>query len=174
VSNLLDTRLPQLTAYGEVVKNLGAEHALIVHCCGLDELSAVGPADAIEVRKGQPTRRFKIDPLEIGIPRCDIKDLAGGEPEENAAILRSVFAGGDRARGAIADTIALNAGAALYVYGLAGSIQEGYRLAIDKLRSGHVLGVLDRFASVSTCLEKGEPITKAPKLAPAPAPLPAP
>jgi anthranilate phosphoribosyltransferase len=73
---------------------LGAEHALIVHCQGLDELAAVGPAEAREVSQAFGIKTLVIDPQAMGIAKCSIDDLKGGEPEVNAAIIRAVFAGG--------------------------------------------------------------------------------
>ncbi|GBG32783.1 Anthranilate phosphoribosyltransferase [Hondaea fermentalgiana] len=145
-----------LDVYAEVVHKLGAEHALIVHCCGLDELAAVGVADAREVTP-QGVQKITVDPQAMGIAQCKIKDLEGGEPAENAAIIRDIFSGGDKAEGAVADTIALNAGAALYVYGLCDSVEAGYKTAIAKLQSGDVLATLDKFAETSTRLAASAP-----------------
>ena len=124
-----------LQTYGEVLFKLGVEHALVVHCCGLDELSAVGVAEAVEVTPAGITK-LTIDPADFGVPRCTIADLKGGDCEENATILRAVLGGGAAASGPIADTIALNAGAALYVYGSAASVGEGYAIAIAAMKDG--------------------------------------
>lgn len=153
-----------LDTYAQVLQALEVEHALVVHCCGLDELAAVGVAEAVEVRDGT-ARRLQIDPQSMGIAQCSIADLKGGEPQENADRIRAVFAGGDAAKGAIPDTIALNAGAALYVYGAAASVEEGYKIAIAKMQAGEVLPVLDKFARVSSALDEKEPAAKLPKTA---------
>mmetsp|Transcript_18698 Transcript_18698/g.33145 ORF Transcript_18698/g.33145 Transcript_18698/m.33145 type:complete len:347 (+) Transcript_18698:2129-3169(+) len=142
-----------LDTYAKVVQKLGAEHALIVHCCGLDELAAVGVADAIEVTQDK-IERIQIDPASMGIAACTIKDLEGGGPEQNAEIIRNVFSGGDGAKGPIGDTIALNAGAALYVFGIADSIEAGFKMASEKLVSGEVLPVLEKFSKVATALDE--------------------
>lgn len=149
-----------LDTYAQVVHSLGAEKALIVHCQGLDELASVGVAQAREISQKDGIKTVTIDPQAMGITKCTIADLKGGEPEENAAIIRGVFAGGAGAQGPIAETIALNAGAALYVYGLADSVESGYKMALAKLQSGDVLPVLEKFASISSKLEKGEPAPK--------------
>lgn len=67
--------------------------ALVVHSMGLDELTPMGPADVVEVAEGQPLRRYSLDPRDVGIPRCSVEDLKGGDAALNAQILRDVFAG---------------------------------------------------------------------------------
>jgi len=107
-----------LPIYGEALRTLGVEHAIVVHCGGLDELAPIGIAHAVEVRRGEAVKTLEIDTLALGLQECSIDDLRGGEPEENAAIIRRVLAGGAKGREVhIAETIALNAGAALYVSG---------------------------------------------------------
>ena len=142
-----------LQTYGEVLFKLGVEHALVVHCCGLDELSAVGVADAVEVTPAGITK-VTIDPADFGVPRCTIADLKGGDCEVNAAILRGVLGGGAAATGPIADTIALNAGAALYVYGSAASVGEGYAIAIAAMKDGTATtATLKKWAALSAELD---------------------
>jgi anthranilate phosphoribosyltransferase len=139
-----------LELYGNTVHALGAEHALIVHCCGLDELAPLGVADAVEVTPEGGVRRIQIDcTAGMGLAQCTIPDLAGGSCDDNAGILRGVFAGGDGATGPVADTIALNAGAGLYVMGMASSIKEGLDKAREVLRSGKCLETLETWAKTT-------------------------
>jgi anthranilate phosphoribosyltransferase len=141
-----------LQVFGEVYVSLGVEHGLVVHCAGLDEFNAIGAADVVEVKIGEPLRRYTIEPEEIGIPRTTLLDLKGGDATENAAILRRVFSGGDASDNAIGNTIAYNAGAGLYVYGLADSIKSGYEMAKAKLASGVALKTLDKWAETAQAL----------------------
>src|SRR4029079_18443991 len=77
---------------------LGAGRAFVVHgASGIDELSPTGPNLVYEVVDGS-VRRREIDPLDLGIERCDPDELCGGETEENAAKIRDVFAGGSGGR----------------------------------------------------------------------------
>lgn len=141
-----------LDVYGRVLLGLGrVEHALVVHCCGLDELAPIGVADAIEIKNGKMTTR-KIDCLALGIPKCTISDLRGGTKEVNAKIIRNVLRG--ERNGPIADTIALNAGAGLYVYGSVPSIRDGYKKAREMLRSGAAIRKLEAWASLAEGLAK--------------------
>jgi anthranilate phosphoribosyltransferase len=138
-----------LETYGSALASLGVvEHALVVHCCGLDELAPLGEADAIEVR-GSVATRINIDTLAIAGPRCAISDLRGGSPEENAASIRDLLAGGDdAATGPVGRTVALNAGAALYVSGHSATIAQGFAAAQESIRAGHGAAALARWSKV--------------------------
>ncbi len=72
--------------------------ALVVHSMGLDELTPMGPADVVEVTAGAPLKRYSLDPRDLGIPRCSVEDLAGGDAALNARILSDVFGGARGAR----------------------------------------------------------------------------
>jgi anthranilate phosphoribosyltransferase len=118
---------------GQVLRDLGAEHALVVHGSdGLDEITTTGPTHVSEVRGGQVTT-YSIEPERFGIRRASLEDLAGGGPEENASLMHRVLSGEE---GPLADITALNAGAALYVGGLIPSIEEGVGRAREMLASG--------------------------------------
>ena len=77
---------------GDALQKLGMKKALVVHSAGLDELPPMAPADIYEVTP-EGRRAFKLDPLDLGIPRCNVEDLAGGDAAFNAKILREVFGG---------------------------------------------------------------------------------
>lgn len=141
-----------LEVFGRVFESLGVEHGLVVHCAGLDELNSIGDAEIVEVKRGQPLRRYILTPEDVGIPRSTVEDLRGGDAAENAAILRRVL-GGDWDN-AIGHTIAYNTGAGLYVYGLADSIKSGYEMAKQQLASGKPLATLDEWARVASALHK--------------------
>jgi anthranilate phosphoribosyltransferase len=143
-----------LSIYGSVLHRLGVEHALVVHCCGLDELAPIGVAKAVEVTSAGVVAR-DINPMLMGISKCTIADLRGGSKEVNAEILTDVMKGGPGAKGAIADTVALNAGAGLYVAGLCSSIEEGYREALKTLQSGAAFKKLQEWGAKTRELAKG-------------------
>jgi anthranilate phosphoribosyltransferase len=124
-------RLVETVAH--VLNALGAEHALVVHSRdGLDEISVSAPTRVCEVRDGKVSA-YDITPEEIGVNMHRIEELAGGDARVNADIARSILNG---ANGAKHDVVVANAGAALYVAGLASSIKEGVTLARESLRSG--------------------------------------
>ncbi len=97
---------------------------------GIDELSPAGPNLVFEVADGEVRERV-IDPLELGIARCDPADLAGGSPEENARTAREVLAG---ARGAKRDAVVLNAAGAIAAAGHADDLADGLGLAASRDR----------------------------------------
>src|SRR5215204_5494176 len=89
-----------------VLADLGARRAFVVHGAdGIDELSPAGPNLVCEVVGGR-VRRREIDPLDLGVSRCDPVDLRGGSSEENAARVQAIFAGAD---GGARDAVLLNA-----------------------------------------------------------------
>jgi len=131
---------------GQVQLELGAEHALVVHGSdGLDEITTTGPTAIAEARDGE-LRTWELDPRDFGVARAKPEDLAGGTPEENAAALRRVLLGEE---GPLADITALNAGAALYVAGRAESIEAGYAVGREALRSGAALEKLEELRRMS-------------------------
>ncbi|GFR41338.1 hypothetical protein Agub_g2023 [Astrephomene gubernaculifera] len=146
-----DTSISELMA-GSLMR-MGVRKALVVHSMGLDELTPMGPADVVEVAAGGAMRRYTLDPRDVGIPRCEVEDLKGGDAALNAAILRDVLAG---QRGPVADALVLNAGYALAAAQVAGSPAEGVALAAEVQRRGDATRVLDTWAAVSQQCAKQE------------------
>jgi anthranilate phosphoribosyltransferase len=126
----------------DVLARLGARTAYVVHgACGIDELSPAGPNLVAEVRDGD-VREFELDPLELGVERCDPDDLRGGTPAENANAIREVFAG---AGGGRRDAILLNAAGAIAAGGGAADLREGLAAAREAVDSG---GAAERLADL--------------------------
>lgn len=131
---LLGVYAPSLVEpIAHVLAELGSEHALVVHGeDGLDEITTTGATHVCEVRDGT-VRAYTLEPESFGIARAPLAALAGGGPEENAALMRQVLAG---APGPLADVTALNAGAALYVGGVAADLAAGVARAHAVLAAG--------------------------------------
>lgn len=136
-------------AYGQVVakalRELGSEHVLVV--CGsdgaggvLDELSSCGDTQVWELKDGE-IKSYTTTPADLGVARCAVGALKGGDAQQNAAALDSIFRGEPGPRG---DAIAINGGAALYVGGFVASLREGTDQAQELLRTGAVKDRLDR------------------------------
>ena len=118
----------------EVLARLGARRAFVVHgAAGIDELSPAGPNLVGEVVDGDVRERM-IDPLELGVPRCDPAELVGGGPAENAARIRAIFEGAENAGAKSA--ILLNAAGAIAAGGHAADLREGLGYAREALESG--------------------------------------
>jgi anthranilate phosphoribosyltransferase len=116
-----------------VLLRLGAHRAFVVHGAGgIDELSPTGPNLVCEVAGGR-VRRREIDPLDLGVPRCDPADLRGGSPQENAATIRAVFEGSN---GGAQSAVLLNAAGAIAASGHARNLREGLAAATEAVDSG--------------------------------------
>ena len=134
----------------EVLAQLGARRAFVVHGAGgIDELSPAGPNLVCEVVKGD-VREREIDPLELGVPRCDPDELRGGSPEENAAAIRAVFEGENGGR---RSAVLLNAAGAIAAAGHAHDLREGLGLAKDALDSGAAATRLEELIRFSQTAE---------------------
>jgi anthranilate phosphoribosyltransferase len=134
----------------EVLAQLGARHAFVVHGAGgIDELSPAGPNLVCEVAEGT-VREREIDPLELGVPRCDPAELRGGSPEENAAAIRAVFAGQNGGR---RSAVLLNAAGAIAAAGHARDLRDGFGLAVEALDSGAAAARLEELIRFSKATE---------------------
>jgi anthranilate phosphoribosyltransferase len=141
---------PLVRTIAEVLAQLGARRAFVVHGAhGIDELSPAGPNDVCEVVDGEVRERI-IDPLDLGIPRCDPDALRGGSPEENAEAIRAVLAGAD---GAGRDAILLNAAGAIAAAGHAADLREGVELAREAVDSGTAAARLDELVRFSNAVQ---------------------
>jgi anthranilate phosphoribosyltransferase len=129
-----------------VLLALGAEHALVVHSRdGLDEISVSAPTHVCEVKDGA-VRGYELTPGDIGVSTHDLDLLAGGDAAENARIAASIL---DGEGGARRDVVIANAGAALYVAGLAPTIRAGVELGWQAIASGAAREKLQQLVDVS-------------------------
>ena len=102
----------------EAAHLLGIRRAAVVHGLdGIDEISISAPTRMVVVDENGSLAESTVDPSEFGISGHRLDDLTGGSAEENVALAREVLAG--KGRPAIRDAVALNAAAALAIYGLA-------------------------------------------------------
>jgi len=153
---LLGVSAPEyLEVLAGALARVGCERALVV--CGyggMDELSVAGPSSVIEVEKGVVGEPYRLAPEDCGLGRCDQAALNGGDPLENAAILRGVLAGSP---GATRDVVLLNAGAGLYAAGAVASICEGVGRARESIDSGLPARVLADLTAMTNELVETRP-----------------
>ncbi|MCL1851716.1 MAG: anthranilate phosphoribosyltransferase [Peptococcaceae bacterium] len=117
-----------------VAKELGYTNAMFVHGLdGLDEISLLGKTRINHLRHGEITT-FEIQPEDFGLARCDLADIQSRTPQDNAAVIKNVFAG--KLQDANKDAIVLNAAGALVVGGKAADFKEGVALAETLIASG--------------------------------------
>lgn len=133
-----------------VLTSLGVKRGMVVYGEDkLDEISLSAPTFICELKDGS-YQSYTITPEEFGLKRCRKEDLAGGTPEENAAITLAILQG---ERGARRDAVLLNAGAALYIGRKADSFAAGIKLAGDIIDSGKAMEKLEAFRIHSNCGE---------------------
>jgi anthranilate phosphoribosyltransferase len=125
----------------EVLQRLGADHALIVHGDdGTDEITTLGPTHVCELRNGA-IAEYDIRPEQFGVERSNIGQLAGGTANDNAAIALQIL-GGERSPAR--DIVVLNAGAAIYVAGVADSLADGVVRAAQAIDDGSAMDRLNQ------------------------------
>lgn len=130
----------------EALAGLGCEHAMVVTGeDGMDELSISGTSRVIEVVRGS-TEEWYLSADEVGLQEAPLEELAGGSPEENAAMTRAVLAG---EAGPRRDVSVLNAGAAIYVAGEVDGLPEGVRSAGEAIDSGAAARTLEHLIELT-------------------------
>jgi len=98
-----------------------------------------------EVKHGQ-VERYAMLPEDMGLARHPESEIAGGDAERNATILREVLAG---QKGACRDAALANASAALVCAGAAGDLREGVRLGAESIDRGHATEKLARLVAAT-------------------------
>ena len=124
----------QLTSLlGNVLMHLGSQHCFVVHGMdGLDEITLTAKSQISEATGGILSN-YLLDPAEFGLALVPAKQLAGGTPQENAAITRDILQG---RKGPKRDIVCLNAAPALVAARKATSLQDGFLLAGQAIDSG--------------------------------------
>jgi len=129
---------------------LGSERAWVVHGAdGIDEISTTGYTKISECRHGA-VNTFYLHPADVGLPKAAAGSLKGGDAHENARVIERVLGG---ERGAARDVVLLNAGAALFIAGEAGSVVDGILRASRAIDRGDARRTLDQLVSISTAEE---------------------
>lgn len=131
----------------EALAALGHTRALVVHGSpGMDELSPSGPSQVSELGPDGVVER-EVTPAGLGLEAHGLEGLRGGEPRDNAALIRRVLEG--KESGAARSAVLLNAGAAIYVADAAASLEEGVTVARESIDSGAALSKLNALAEAS-------------------------
>ena len=127
---------------------------MVVHGAdGLDEISITGPTRIVEIDSTDTIKDETLDLSDLGIKRYPLEGIKGGSPKDNAQTAMELVQG--KGTDAICEAVAINAGAALYVSGIADSIQNGCGAAKEAIASGRVAAKLDEIAKRSTQLKEG-------------------
>lgn len=125
--------------------------AWVVHGSdGLDEITVTGPSFVAQIANGD-LRSFEVSPEDAGLKTHDAKDLAGADPDYNAAAIHALF---DGAPGAYRDVVLLNSAAALIVADKVADLREGAEAAAGIIDSGKAKEKLARLVAVSNGRER--------------------
>lgn len=138
---------PDLVGIGvRALQRLGAEHAVVVYGQdGMDEVS-MGASTLVGELKDGEVSEYEIHPEDFGLVMASNRALKVSTPEESRALLLSVL---DDQEGPARDTVALNAGVALYAANVADSMAEGLERAREALASGAAKAKLEALVRVS-------------------------
>ncbi len=139
VVGVADPRLLELVA--GALEQLGHHRALVVHGSpGMDEVSPIGSTRVARLADGRLELEV-VEPEEMGVERVSAPSLRGGEPEDNARIIKAVLRG---EKGGPRAAVVLNAAAALYVAGVVDTLASGAEMARESLDSGAGREALER------------------------------
>ena len=134
-----------------VLKMLGSRHVITVHGSdGLDEITITGPTAVAELKHDFITE-YTIEPKQFGIDVAPIESIQVKDGDESRARVESVLA---NEPGPSRDVVVLNAAAALYVSGVAGSLWDGVALARDTLASGAAKSKLEQLVKFTRAYAK--------------------
>ncbi len=135
-----------------VLQRLGARHAMTVYGLeGLDEISVSGRTLIGELKDGR-IDEYTVHPEKFGLPVHDPGALRAATVEESR---NAVVAALENKAGAARDIVGLNAGAAIYVAGKAGSFEDGVEKAFETIKSGAARAKLDQFVKLTQQLARG-------------------
>ena len=132
---------PALTVkLAQVLQQLGSEHVLVVcGADGMDEISFTGDSHVAELKNGQVSA-YTINPAQFGLPLHTLSSIQIDNAEQSKAMILAVLNG---ELGAARDIVLLNAGAAIYVAGLADSLAAGINKAAEVIDQGLALAKLN-------------------------------
>lgn len=132
-----------------VLKNLGSSRAFVVSGNdGLDEITLTTETKVSELKNGNVNTYF-IRPEDFGMKQCKLFELQGGDPDDNARIIRQIFKG---EKGPKRDIVVLNAAAAIAASGKAKEMSEGIKLAEEAIDSGKTLEKLERLVEITNII----------------------
>jgi len=142
-SQLLGVFHPDLVGIQtRVLQRLGARHVMVVHGRdGLDEISISGPTLVGELAKGE-VREYELHPSQFGLGVYDRRAIQVSSVDESRQMIVAVL---ENQPGPALDIVVLNAGAALYVAGVAKSMESGIERARNAIARGEARQKLDDF-----------------------------
>ena len=129
-----------------VLQQLGSRHVMIVNAQdGLDEISIAAPTNVSEYKDGK-VRDYVISPEDFGLKTAPLDSLRVDTAEESLQLIRAALS---NEGGPAQDIVALNAGAAIYVSGVADSHQVGVTMAQQVMVDGSALQRMEQLATMT-------------------------
>jgi anthranilate phosphoribosyltransferase len=127
-----------------VLQRLGSKHVMVVYGLdGLDEISISGETMVGELVKGE-VNEYIIHPSQFGLELFDRRAIQVNTVDESKAMIQAVL---DNQPGPAHNIVAMNAGAAIYVSGLAGSLKAGIERASQVIKSGAAKQKMEEFVA---------------------------
>jgi anthranilate phosphoribosyltransferase len=129
-----------------VLQRLGSRHVLVVYGKdGMDEVS-LGAATMVGELKNGEVREYEIHPEDFGLSMVSNRGLRVGNAGESRAMILEAL---ENTPGTPREIVVLNAGVALYAADVAGSVDDGIRMAREAIASGAAKGKLDAFVATT-------------------------
>ncbi|MDR2195142.1 MAG: anthranilate phosphoribosyltransferase [Gallionellaceae bacterium] len=129
-----------------VLQRLGSRCALVVHGeDGLDEITLTGNTLVAELKDGEVCE-YTIHPRQFGLETATLEDIHAASVEQSRDMLLGVL---DNRPGPARDIVLMNAGAAIYLAGLAASLEDGARMAANVIANGAAKQKLAELVRVS-------------------------
>lgn len=132
-----------------VLQRLGSHHVLVVHGRhvqgGLDEITIAGETLISELKHGEVTE-YTVRPADFGMKTAAVETIQAQDTGQSIEMLMSVL---DNRAGPALDIVVLNAGAAIYVAGMAESLEQGVNKACAAIESGTAKEKLREFVEFS-------------------------
>lgn len=123
-----------------VLQKLGSEHVMVVHGAdGMDEISFTGTTYVAELKNGR-IAEYMLNPEQLGLGIHQLETIQVQNAAESKAMIMAVLNG---EKGAARDIVLLNAGAAIYVSGVANSLEAGVETAAQVIDNGQALAKLN-------------------------------
>ena len=132
--------------FAEVLLILGSNHVMAVSGMdGMDEISISGPTFIAELKNKQ-VKNYEITPEDFNIPLGSIEDIKVENVEQSKQVIMHILEGENSTARNIA---ILNAGAAIYISGLAPDLHLGIQKAISVIDEGHAMAKLNELVKES-------------------------
>lgn len=138
----------RLETLARVLRQLGSRHVMLVHADGLDEMSIAGPSQVVELRNGEISH-YTVAPTDFGMDVTALDTLYADSPAASLILVNQSLSEPDSPA---AQIVALNAGAAIYVAGVATSLANGVSMAHDAIAAGLALERLGELVRVTSLM----------------------